>query len=104
MFGDNRDIPAFRWYDKDEQEWFVSGKDASLLDARFARGHGLMRGGSSINNLPACDGEKSILTASNFETGTTEEKKRRADGIRFDLQRVRVRASTTRARDVPAGR
>ena len=28
MFGDNDDIPAFRWYDKDEQKLFVSGKDA----------------------------------------------------------------------------
>src|SRR5512135_1790077 len=25
MFGDNHDIPAFRWYDKDEQKLFVSG-------------------------------------------------------------------------------
>jgi hypothetical protein len=81
MFGDNHDIPAFRWYDKDEQKWFVSGKDASLLDARYARGHGLMRGGSSINNLLAGDAEKSILTASNFKTGTLEEKKRRAEDI-----------------------
>ena len=29
-----------------------------------------MRGGSSINNLLAGDAEKSILTASNFKTGT----------------------------------
>jgi uncharacterized membrane protein YvlD (DUF360 family) len=41
MFCDNHDIPAFRWYDKDEQKLFVSGKDA-----RYASGNGLMRGGS----------------------------------------------------------
>jgi uncharacterized membrane protein YvlD (DUF360 family) len=55
MFGDNRDIPAFRWYDKDAQKLFVSGKDASLIDARYAKGQGLMRGGSSINNMLAGD-------------------------------------------------
>jgi hypothetical protein len=66
MFGDNHDIPAFRWYGKDEQKLFVSGKDASLLDARYAKGNGLMRGG---------------LTESNFKAGTPEEKKRRAPTI-----------------------
>ena len=81
MFGDNYDIPSFRWYDKDEQKLFVSGKDASLLDARYAKGNGLMRGGSSINNMLAGDAQKSILTASNFKTGTSEEKKRRAEDI-----------------------
>jgi MFS superfamily sulfate permease-like transporter len=36
VFGDNHDIPAFRWHDKDEQKLFVSGKGESLLDARSA--------------------------------------------------------------------
>ena len=81
MFGDNYDIPAFRWLDKDQQKLFVSGKDAALIDSRYAKGNGLMRGGSSINNMLAGDAEKSILTASNFKTGTAEEKKRRAEDI-----------------------
>src|SRR5512139_1150209 len=81
MFGDNFDIPAFRWYDKDAQKLFVSGKDAAPLNDRYAKGQGLMRGGSSINNLLAGDAEKSILTAANFKTGTPEEKKRRAEDI-----------------------
>jgi uncharacterized membrane protein YvlD (DUF360 family) len=81
MFGDNFDIPAFRWYDKDEQKLFVSGTDAAIIDRRYAKGQGLMRGGSSINNLLAGDAEKSILTAANFKTGTPEEKKRRAEDI-----------------------
>ena len=81
MFGDNFDIPAFRWYDKDAQKLFVSGKDAAPLNERYAKGQGLMRGGSSINNLLAGDAEKSILTAANFKTGTADEKKRRAEDI-----------------------
>jgi uncharacterized membrane protein YvlD (DUF360 family) len=81
MFGNNYDIPSFRWYDKDEQKLFVSGKDATILDARYAKGQGLMRGGSSINNMLAGDAEKSVLTASNFKTGSPDEKKRRAEDI-----------------------
>ena len=32
MFGDNHDIPAFRWYDKDEQKLYVSSKDATAIN------------------------------------------------------------------------
>ena len=81
MFGDNDDIPAFRWYDKDKQKLFVSGSDAALINERYAKGGGLMRGGSSINNLLSGDAEKSILTAANFKTGASDEKKRRAEDI-----------------------
>jgi uncharacterized membrane protein YvlD (DUF360 family) len=81
MFGDNYDIPAFRWYDKDKQHLYVSGKDAAELNARYSRGHGLMRGGSSINNMLNGDAEKSLFTLANMKTGTPEEKKRRADDV-----------------------
>ena len=62
MFGDNSDIPAFRWYDKDKQKLYVSGNDASELNGRYAHGNGLMRGGSSINNMMNGDAQKSLLT------------------------------------------
>ena len=62
MFGDNDDIPAFRWYDKDKQKLYVSGHDAPEINARYARGNGLMRGGSSIDNMMNGDAEKSLLT------------------------------------------
>ncbi len=81
MFGDNDDIPAFRWYDKDKQKLFVSGKDAPEINARYAKGQGLMRGGSSINNMMDGGAAKSLLTLSNLRTGTPEEKKRRAGDI-----------------------
>ena len=43
MFGDNHDIPAFRWYDKDEQKLLVSGKDAAFSNDRYATGNRLIR-------------------------------------------------------------
>ena len=37
MFGDNYDIPAFRWYDKDRQKLLVSGSDAAEINAARRR-------------------------------------------------------------------
>ncbi len=81
MFGDNYDIPAFRWYDKDQQKLIVSSTDAPELNARYAKGHGLMRGGSSIDNMLNGDAEKSLLTVADLRTGDPEEQKRRAEDI-----------------------
>ena len=81
MFGDNYDIPAFRWYDKDKQHLFVSGKDAAELNSRYAKGQGLMRGGSAINNMLDGDAEKSLFVLANLKTGSEEEQKRRADDV-----------------------
>lgn len=83
MFGDNYDIPAFRWYDKTEQRLIVSGKDAAYLNARYAKGTGLMRGGSSISNMLNGDAEKSLLTVADIKTEDKEQAKRRAEDIRL---------------------
>jgi uncharacterized membrane protein YvlD (DUF360 family) len=66
LYGDNFDIPAFRWYDKDKGKLVVSNhlEDAAEIDARYARGHGLLRGGSSINNLMTGDARKTLFTLS----------------------------------------
>jgi uncharacterized membrane protein YvlD (DUF360 family) len=81
MFGDNHDIPAFRWYDKDQARLMVSGTDAPLINARYARGNGLLRGGSSINNMMNGDAAKSLLTLADFRTEDKEQKRRRAQDI-----------------------
>ena len=83
MFGDNSDIPAFRWYDKSEQRLIVSTKDAANLNARYAKGNGLMRGGSSIGNMLNGDAEKSLLTVADIKTDDKEQKKRRAEDVRL---------------------
>ena len=49
--------------------------DAAELNARYANGNGLMRGGSSINNMLDGDAEKSMLTLANlFEAGDRERR------------------------------
>jgi len=81
MFGDNSDIPAFRWYDKDQQKLYVSGSDAAELNSRYANGNGLLRGGASINNMLDGDAQKSLLTLANLFMGDSDEKRRRAEDI-----------------------
>ncbi len=81
MFGDNHDIPAYRWYDKAQQKLYVSADDATELNGRYAHGQGLMREGSSIMNMLNGDAEKSMFTMANMFDANEEEKKRRADDI-----------------------
>ena len=83
LYGDNFDIPAFRWYDKERGKLMVSNNfdDAAEINARYARGQGLLRGGSSINNLLAGDAEKSVLTLSTLNTANEQERSRRAQDL-----------------------
>ncbi len=81
MFGDNSDIPAYRWYDKSKGKLYVSSSDAAELNARYGHGQGLMRHGSSVMNMLNGDAEKSMFTMANLKTGSPEEQKRRADDV-----------------------
>lgn len=81
LFGDNFDIPAFRWYDKRRQKLYISRHDAAELNARYARGQGLLRGGSSIDNMFNGDAAKSLLTLADLRTADGEQKRRRAEDI-----------------------
>ena len=81
MFGENDDIPAYRWYDKSKKKLYVSAPDATELNARYAHGQGLLRGGSSIMNLMAGDAEKSLFTMANMWSGSDAEKARRAADV-----------------------
>ena len=69
MFGDNYDIPAYRWWDKSKKKLYVSASDATELNDRYAHGQGLMRQGSSIMNMMDGDAEKSMFTMSTMKIG-----------------------------------
>lgn len=81
MFGDNFDIPAFRWFDKDQNKLMVSSGDAADINARYAKGNGLMREGTSVNNMMNGDAHKSLLTLADLRGGSDDEKKQRARDI-----------------------
>ena len=67
LHGNNENMPAFRWYDKDERRVFTSNhpRDAAEIEARQSDGHGLLaEGGSSRSNVFSGDSTDSALTFS----------------------------------------
>ncbi len=88
LYGDNYDIPAFRWFEKDRGKMMVSNNfsDAAEIDARYARGRGLLRGGSSISNLMSGDAAKTMLTMSALgDLGASAGRRRQEDLYLFFL-------------------
>jgi uncharacterized membrane protein YvlD (DUF360 family)/polyhydroxyalkanoate synthesis regulator phasin len=79
LFGNNLDIPAFRWYDKRARKMYVSNhlEDAAAINDRSSNGKGLLRGGVSINNLINGDAARSLLTLSTL-TGNSKVPTTRA--------------------------
>jgi len=78
LYGDNYDIPSFRWYDRSLNRFIVSQMDAAMLDQRFSKGQGLARGGSSIANMLNGDALKSQFVIATFRNAPPEERKLRA--------------------------
>ncbi|HNS01710.1 MAG TPA: phage holin family protein [Anaerolineae bacterium] len=81
LFGNNYDIPAFRWFDKRQQKLYVSHSDSVELNQRHSNGQGLVRGGSSINNMFDGDAEKALMTLSRLRPSSPDEGKRRAEDV-----------------------
>ena len=81
LLGNNHDIPAFRWLDKDQGRLMVGNNVAEEIEPYLSNGLGLVRDGSSIGNMFSGDAKKSILTFSKLRTGSEEDKKNRADDI-----------------------
>ena len=71
LYGNNANIPAFRWYDKSSGHLLVSNhpRDARLIDQRQATEHGLLREhGSSVGNIVAGGAEHCVVTMSRLES------------------------------------
>lgn len=67
LHGDNNDIPAFRWYEKEHGRLVVANHppDAALIESRVSDGRGLLADdGVSISNLFSGDAPTSLLTMS----------------------------------------
>jgi len=67
LHGDNTDIPAFRWYEKERGRLVVANHppDAALIESRVSDGQGLLADdGVSISNLFSGDAPTSLLTMS----------------------------------------
>ena len=65
LHGNNDEIPAFRWYERDRQHLMASSNptDATLIVSRISNGEGLLsNNGASICNLVTGDATRSYLT------------------------------------------
>lgn len=65
LHGDNDDIPAFRWWEKETQRLLVSNhpRDALEIERRISNGEGLLSAdGASIGNLLTGDAARSYVT------------------------------------------
>ena len=76
--GNNENIPAFRWLNKETGQMLAGGQAAAIIEPELSDGNGLLRGGSSISNMFSGDADKSILTFSKILEGTPEDKRKRA--------------------------
>jgi len=79
MYGDNWDIPAFRWFDKEHGRVVSSSNfaDAAEMDAAHSTGRGLLRGGAGVNNHATGDADR-VLFVMSAMTASHEKAARRA--------------------------
>lgn len=88
MYGNNHDIPAFRWFIKDEERMMTSNKhsDARFIDRRASDGQGILRnGGSSVSNLTSGDATYSFFTMSTLTDKDAEVGRRRSKDLYYYL-------------------
>ncbi len=67
LYGENKDIPAFRWYEKENQRLIVSNhpNDTAALEKRFKDSDGLLsEQASSVGNMFSGGAIKSAITMS----------------------------------------
>jgi uncharacterized membrane protein YvlD (DUF360 family) len=65
LHGNNDEIPAFRWYERDRQHLMASSNpaDATLIVSRISNGEGLLsNNGASVTNLVTGDATRSYFT------------------------------------------
>lgn len=67
LYGDNTNIPAFRWYEKDREKLVVSNhlSDTAMIEQRFQHKGGLLAvNSSSLGNMFSGNASRSVLTMS----------------------------------------
>jgi putative membrane protein len=67
LLGNNTDVPAYRWWDREQKRMVMSGlpRDAQAIEQRLSRGNGLCSdGGASRGNMFSGDATESMLTFS----------------------------------------
>lgn len=71
LLGNNKDVPAYRWWDREQKKVVMSGspRDAQAIEARLTTGKGLCSdGGASRGNMFSGDATESMFTFSTLRT------------------------------------
>ncbi len=77
LLGDNHNMPAFRWYEKDGGRVLVTNRpnDAAELEARHSTGNGLLaHGGASRANVFSGDAPDAMFTFSTVADNTMRDR------------------------------
>lgn len=67
LYGDNVNVPAFRWYEKDRGKLVVSNhlSDTAMIEQRFQHNPGLLEvNGTSLGNMFSGNASRAVLTMS----------------------------------------
>lgn len=67
LYGENANIPAFRWYEKERDKLVVSNhlSDTAMIEQRFQEKNGLLQiNGSSLGNMFSGNATRAVLTMS----------------------------------------
>lgn len=84
LFGGNANIPAYRWWDRQQRKLIISGlpSDAQKIEAKQSDGEGLCnKGGSSRGNMFSGDASESLFTISTL----LDRSRNRGPGFYFYL-------------------
>ncbi|MGH2608778.1 MAG: alkaline phosphatase family protein, partial [Tepidiformaceae bacterium] len=82
LHGNNFDIPAFRWYEKERRKLMVSNQplDAAEIERRVSGEHDLLAGsGTSISNLVSGHASRALVTTSRLKSETAKHESVTAD-------------------------
>lgn len=85
LFGSNKDIPAFRWYEKATGKLIVANQlaGAAIIEKRLSSGNGLLaHDGVSVGNLFSGDAATNIMVMSKL-SGRRESLRRVGDYTRY---------------------
>ena len=87
MYGDNQNICAYRWYDKEQKRIISSSsfQDTNQMEQEILRRkkNGLLDGGMSINNLMSGNADVSLFTVSAIQPKNSEELNNRNINLYF---------------------
>jgi uncharacterized membrane protein YvlD (DUF360 family) len=86
LLGSNEDIPAFRWWDKEQGRAVASSapKDVVAIEARLSTGRGLLHGdGASRSNMYSGDAPHSSLTIATLRQQARHTERRGAGYLAY---------------------